>query len=116
MTALPPLDSGDFSANPFEDDKLREECGVFGIWGKESASAMAHACLTKSLYFQQTAVYGQRKGHFCRAPLVVRAAQEGKVRLCTSSYISSLLCHTVLKRMQPTAQSLNFSILRLGVL
>jgi amidophosphoribosyltransferase len=28
------------TTNPFEDDKLREECGVFGIWGAESASAV----------------------------------------------------------------------------
>ncbi len=28
------------STNPFDDDKLREECGVFGIWGAERASAV----------------------------------------------------------------------------
>jgi len=28
------------TTNPFDGDKLREECGVFGIWGAESASAM----------------------------------------------------------------------------
>src|SRR4051794_25666276 len=28
------------TTNPFEDDKLREECGVFGIWAAESASAI----------------------------------------------------------------------------
>ncbi len=28
------------TTNPFDDDKLREECGVFGIWGAQSASAM----------------------------------------------------------------------------
>jgi len=28
-------------AHPFDDDKLREECGVFGIIGKDSAAAMA---------------------------------------------------------------------------
>ena len=25
--------------NPFDDDKLREECGVFGIWGADNASS-----------------------------------------------------------------------------
>ncbi|HXH00221.1 MAG TPA: amidophosphoribosyltransferase [Sphingomicrobium sp.] len=25
--------------NPFDDDKLREECGIFGIWGAEAASS-----------------------------------------------------------------------------
>ncbi len=29
-----------FSTNPFDDDKLKEECGVFGIIGKDSAAAM----------------------------------------------------------------------------
>ncbi|MDQ3139727.1 MAG: amidophosphoribosyltransferase, partial [Pseudomonadota bacterium] len=27
------------TTNPFDDDKLREECGVFGIWGVETAAA-----------------------------------------------------------------------------
>ncbi|MDD4616533.1 MAG: amidophosphoribosyltransferase [Alphaproteobacteria bacterium] len=29
-----------FTTDPFDDDKLKEECGVFGIIGKDSASAM----------------------------------------------------------------------------
>src|SRR3546814_11240626 len=29
------------TTHPFDDDKLREECGVFGIWGAETASAVA---------------------------------------------------------------------------
>ncbi|WNO52820.1 amidophosphoribosyltransferase [Stakelama saccharophila] len=29
-----------FSTNPFDDDKLREECGVFGIAGAEDAAAL----------------------------------------------------------------------------
>jgi amidophosphoribosyltransferase len=29
------------TTHPFDDDKWREECGVFGIWGAESASAIA---------------------------------------------------------------------------
>src|SRR5688500_18321341 len=28
------------TTHPFEDDKLREECGVFGIWGAETAAAV----------------------------------------------------------------------------
>ena len=28
------------TTNPYDDDKLREECGVFGIWGADSASAI----------------------------------------------------------------------------
>mgnify|MGYP000093776434 FL=1 len=27
--------------HPFDDDKLREECGVFGIYGHADASALA---------------------------------------------------------------------------
>ena len=27
------------SANPFDDDRLHEECGVFGLWGSEGAAA-----------------------------------------------------------------------------
>ncbi len=27
------------TTNPFEDDKLREECGVFGIWGADHAAS-----------------------------------------------------------------------------
>ena len=26
--------------NPFDDDKLKEECGVFGIYGHEDAAAL----------------------------------------------------------------------------
>lgn len=29
-----------FTTDPFDDDKLHEECGVFGIWGAETASAV----------------------------------------------------------------------------
>ena len=31
--------SSDISTNPFADDRLREECGIFGIWGKPEAAA-----------------------------------------------------------------------------
>ena len=27
------------TTNPFDDDKLREECGVFGIWGGDNAAS-----------------------------------------------------------------------------
>jgi amidophosphoribosyltransferase len=29
-----------FTTNPFDDDKLHEECGIFGVWGGETASAL----------------------------------------------------------------------------
>jgi amidophosphoribosyltransferase len=28
------------TTDPFDDDKLREECGIFGIWGADTASAL----------------------------------------------------------------------------
>src|SRR3569832_2128151 len=28
------------TTNPFEDDKLREECGIFGIWGADNAATL----------------------------------------------------------------------------
>ena len=28
------------TTHPFDDDKLREECGIFGVYGAETASAM----------------------------------------------------------------------------
>jgi amidophosphoribosyltransferase len=28
------------TTNPFDDDKLREECGIFGIWGADSAASL----------------------------------------------------------------------------
>lgn len=31
--------TNDISTNPFADDKLREECGIFGMWGKPDAAA-----------------------------------------------------------------------------
>lgn len=29
------------TTNPFDDDKLREECGVFGLWGADNAASFA---------------------------------------------------------------------------
>jgi len=28
------------TTHPFDDDKLREECGIFGVWGADTASAL----------------------------------------------------------------------------
>ena len=30
----------DFTTHPFDDDKLAEECGVFGVWGGDGAAAL----------------------------------------------------------------------------
>src|SRR5438552_16370430 len=38
--SLPPAGARDMlTTNPFDDDKLREECGIFGIWGAENAAS-----------------------------------------------------------------------------
>src|SRR3954466_16367745 len=29
------------TTDPFDDDRLREECGVFGLWGADSAAGIA---------------------------------------------------------------------------
>jgi amidophosphoribosyltransferase len=37
---VPALDPGTMlTTNPFDDDKLREECGIFGIWGADQAAS-----------------------------------------------------------------------------
>ena len=37
------------TTNPFDDDKLREECGIFGVHGAESAAAIVAAILLPPL-------------------------------------------------------------------
>jgi amidophosphoribosyltransferase len=32
--------NGNFTTHPFDDDKLREECGIFGVYGADGAAAM----------------------------------------------------------------------------
>jgi amidophosphoribosyltransferase len=32
--------TGNYTTNPFDDDKLREECGIFGVFNTEGAAAM----------------------------------------------------------------------------
>ncbi len=40
MTAISGSGHFPLSTNPFDDDKLHEECGIFGVWGSAQASAM----------------------------------------------------------------------------
>ena len=41
MTASPASGMADeLTTDPFDDDKLREECGVFGIYGADTAAAV----------------------------------------------------------------------------
>jgi amidophosphoribosyltransferase len=39
-TAQPSGDSLMLTTHPFDDDKLHEECGIFGVWGADTASAV----------------------------------------------------------------------------
>ena len=59
-------------SHPFDDDKLREECGVFGVWGADSAAALValglFACCAElvedfaqtwsALYLRETTIAG----------------------------------------------------------
>src|SRR3712207_8296966 len=36
------------TTNPFDDDKLREECGIFGIWGADNAASFSALGLHRS--------------------------------------------------------------------
>ena len=38
--AQPPAILDMLTTDPFDDDKLREECGIFGVWGADKAAAM----------------------------------------------------------------------------
>jgi amidophosphoribosyltransferase len=39
-TTQPSGDSLMLTTHPFDDDKLHEECGIFGVWGADTASAV----------------------------------------------------------------------------
>ena len=41
------IDQVEMSTNPFDDDKLHEECGVFGLYGHPDSAA--HVALGLSL-------------------------------------------------------------------
>jgi amidophosphoribosyltransferase len=41
MTASEASQGGDMlTTNPFDDDKLKEECGIFGVWGADGAASL----------------------------------------------------------------------------
>src|SRR5688572_8392688 len=59
------------TTNPFDDDKLREECGVFGIWGAETAAAVValglHALQHRGQEAAGITTYDGRSFHSHRA-------------------------------------------------
>jgi amidophosphoribosyltransferase len=59
------------TTNPFDDDRLREECGVFGIWGADSAAAIValglHALQHRGQEAAGITTYDGRQFHTHRA-------------------------------------------------
>ena len=100
------------TTNPFSDDKLREECGVFGIWGGENAAgfvalglhALQHrgqeaAGITSfdGAHFHSHRAMGHVAGNFDREDVMRRLpgrAAIGHVRYSTTG-------ETALRNVQP---------------
>ncbi|WP_309612062.1 amidophosphoribosyltransferase [Sphingomonas sp.] len=106
------------TTNPFEDDKLHEECGVFGIWGADGAASYValglHALQHRGQeaagissfdgkHFHTHRAMGQVGGNFDRdeimRPLTGRTAI-GHVRYSTTG-------ETALRNVQPLYADLN---------
>ena len=100
------------TTDPFDDDKLREECGVFGIWGADSASAIValglHALQHRGQEaagitswdgrnFHSHRAMGHVAGNFDRDDIIRRLAGDsaiGHVRYSTTG-------ETALRNVQP---------------
>src|SRR3954466_9923400 len=100
------------TTNPFDDDKLREECGVFGIWGTDNAAgfvalglhALQHrgqeaAGITSfdGKHFHSHRAMGHVAGNFDRDDIIRRLAGRaaiGHVRYSTTG-------ETALRNVQP---------------
>jgi len=100
------------TTNPFDDDKLREECGIFGIWGADNAAsfvalglhALQHrgqeaAGITTSdgKHFHSHRAMGHVAGNFDRDDIIRKLAGNagiGHVRYSTTG-------ETALRNVQP---------------
>ena len=100
------------TTNPFDDDKLKEECGVFGIWGAEGASSFValglHALQHRGQeaagitsfdgnHFHTHRAMGHVAGNFDRDDIIRRLAGSvaiGHVRYSTTG-------ETALRNVQP---------------
>ncbi|MGE5722751.1 MAG: amidophosphoribosyltransferase [Sphingomonadales bacterium] len=100
------------TTHPFDDDKLREECGIFGIWGAETAAAVValglHALQHRGQEaagitsfdgesFHSHRAMGHVAGNFDRDDIIRRLAGEaaiGHVRYSTTG-------ETALRNVQP---------------
>ncbi|GAA0460743.1 MULTISPECIES: amidophosphoribosyltransferase [Sphingomonas] len=101
-----------FSTNPFDDDKLREECGIFGVSGADGAAALValglHALQHRGqeaagissfdgVQFHTHRAMGHVAGNFDRPDVIEAlpgAAAVGHVRYATSG-------DTALRNVQP---------------
>ncbi|MBB3910338.1 amidophosphoribosyltransferase [Sphingomonas desiccabilis] len=101
-----------FSTNPFDDDKLREECGIFGVSGADGAAALValglHALQHRGqeaagissfdgVQFHTHRAMGHVAGNFDRPDVIEAlpgAAAVGHVRYSTSG-------ETALRNVQP---------------
>ena len=101
-----------FSTNPFDDDKLREECGIFGVSGADGAAALValglHALQHRGqeaagissfdgVQFHTHRAMGHVAGNFDRPEVIEAlpgAAAVGHVRYSTSG-------ETALRNVQP---------------
>ena len=100
------------TTNPFDDDKLREECGIFGIWGADNASSFValglHALQHRGqeaagiVSFDGTNYHAHRAmghvaGNFDRDEIIRKLS--GKVAIGHVRY--STTGETVLRNVQP---------------
>ena len=100
------------TTNPFDDDKLREECGIFGIWGADNAASFValglHALQHRGQeaagitsfdgkYFHSHRAMGHVAGNFDRDDVIRKLAGRtaiGHVRYSTTG-------ETALRNVQP---------------
>ena len=111
---LPPPPRGNLvlTTNPFDDDKLREECGIFGIWGADNAASFvalglhtlqhrgqeaAGITTFDGRHFHSHRAMGHVAGNFDRDDIIRRLAGRsgiGHVRYSTTG-------ETALRNVQP---------------
>jgi amidophosphoribosyltransferase len=106
------------TTNPFDDDKLHEECGVFGIWGADNASgfvalglhALQHrgqeaAGITSfdGAHFHSHRAMGHVAGNFDRDDVISKLA--GRAAIGHNRY--STTGETALRNVQPLFADLN---------
>ena len=111
---LPPPPRGNLvlTTNPFDDDKLREECGIFGIWGAANAASFvalglhtlqhrgqeaAGITTFDGRHFHSHRAMGHVAGNFDRDDIIRRLAGRsgiGHVRYSTTG-------ETALRNVQP---------------